>query len=120
MEQIRTALAAFPNSPELCVLLGDAIQLSDDDVHYSLEDAEQSYRRAAELAPTDPAPLVSLGYFYYAVLDRTAESVGFFEKAIALGGGDEAENGLAEAHAELANLRDDVDSRPAPEACVIC
>jgi hypothetical protein len=87
-------------SADLWILLGDAIQLSEGDTH-TLVDVERSYQRAVELDPSSPKPHESLGYFHYAVMDDAATAKTFFERAIALGGGESSSEGLRDAMAEL-------------------
>jgi cytochrome c-type biogenesis protein CcmH/NrfG len=99
LKRIESAIADNPESSHLWVLLGDAVQLSDT-VEYRLEDAERCYQRAGELAPSSPTPQLELGYFYYAVMNDAAKAVPFFQRAVALGGGAEADEGLAEALTE--------------------
>jgi hypothetical protein len=48
---------------------------------------------------------MELGYFYYAVMNDLAMAVPFFQRAVALGGSEDAEKGLAEAVAELERRR---------------
>lgn len=102
MRQIEAALEESP-SAELWILRGDAIQLSEGNT-YTLAEAEQSYMRAVELEPSLPEPYESLGYFYLAVMNDAANANTFFERAIALGGGESALQGLEEAVSELREL----------------
>ena len=102
LREIEAALEESP-SAELWILRGDAIQLSDGGA-YTLADAEQSYARAAELEPSLPEPFESLGHFHFAVMDDAARAKTFFERAIALGGGESARQGLEEAVSELRHL----------------
>jgi len=101
-ETLREIDAALEDCPsvKLWILRGDAIQLSNSS-DYTLADAEQSYERAIELDPSSSDAYESLGYFHYAVLDDAAKALTFFERAIALGGGESAEGGLREALSEL-------------------
>jgi Flp pilus assembly protein TadD len=99
LRQIEAALEES-SSAELWILRGDAIQLSDGDT-YTLADVEQSYMRAVELEPSRPESYESLGYFHLSVMDDAAEAKTFFERAIALGGGQSARHGLQLAVSEL-------------------
>ncbi len=108
LRQIEAALEESP-SAELWILRGDAIQLSQSDT-YTLADAEQSYMRAAEFEPSLPGPYESLGYFHSAVMDDAAKAKTFFERAIALGGGEWARHGLEEAVTELRELAFEVSA----------
>ncbi len=96
-----TALVRFPGSATLWCLRGNLIQLSDDVDTYDLEDAERSYLKAAELEPANPEPVEELGHFYDAIMDDPARAEPFFRKAISLGGGRSAEEGLAQVLEQL-------------------
>lgn len=54
--------------PELLVLKGDLLQLTDDD-RYSLADAENAYRQAIEMDPSCIEAYIELSEFYAHVLD---------------------------------------------------
>jgi Flp pilus assembly protein TadD len=101
-ELVRRIDAALEHNPTatLWILRGDAIQLSDE-ATYSLSDAEQSYLHAIELDPASHQAYESLGHFHYAVMDDAATAKTFFERAIALGGGESLSEGLRNAVAEL-------------------
>lgn len=102
LRRIEEELLVRP-SAELWILRGDAIQLMDA-LTYSLEEAEASYRKAAELAPTSPAPYESLGWFTYAVMDDARGSLEFFRKAVELGAGESALEGLHGVQEEIRNF----------------
>jgi tetratricopeptide (TPR) repeat protein len=99
LRQIDAALEERP-SAELWILRGDAIQLSDGNTH-TIADAEQCYERALELDPSSCEPYQSLGHFHYAVMDDAVTAKLFFERAIALGAGESARDGLREVISEL-------------------
>jgi Flp pilus assembly protein TadD len=101
MALIAEALRRFPDSAKLWCLHGDVLQLRVEDEERGLEQAGESYLKAAELAPADPEPYESLGHFCDAVLDDPQQAVEYFRKAIALGAGESAREGLAEALAQL-------------------
>jgi len=109
LRQIDVALEESP-SAELWILRGDAIQLSDGLTH-TVADAEQSYLRAAELEPLSSFAYESLGYFHLAVMDDAATAKTFFERALALGGGESSSEGLRNAMTELRarNFKEVVD-----------
>jgi Flp pilus assembly protein TadD len=92
---IEAALTKYPNSAELWILRGDLIQLSDHDGVYSLKDAEASYLKAIDLEPANPEGFQSLGFFYDAVLDDPKRAITQLERAISLGAGSAAREGLA-------------------------
>ena len=91
-------------SAELWILRGDAIQLCDDEEAYDLEEAGASYERALELEPNNAEAFESLAHYTFSVLDDPAKSVELFRKAISLGAGASAKEGLREAEQELADL----------------
>lgn len=96
LELMEAAIAEHPDLAELWILRGDLIQLSDDDNGYTLVDAESSYLKAVELEPDDPEGYESLGFYYDVVMADPVEAKPYFEKAIALGAGESAHDGLAE------------------------
>src|SRR5947208_3007816 len=63
--------------------------------------AEQSYLHAIDLDPQSHGAYESLGYFHYAVMEDAATAKTFFERSIALGGGESSSEGLRVAVAEL-------------------
>ncbi len=74
----RQATMRFPQSPLLWLLRGDACQISEQ-----WPEAEQSYRRAAELAPRWAKPRVNQGIALLSQ-DRAEEAIRVFEAALAL------------------------------------
>ncbi len=105
LELVERALEAHPDSVELWCLRGDLIQISNDEGRYRLEDAEASYTRAAEIDPEDPEAFESLGFFYDAICADPGKAEPFFRRAIDLGAGESAHEGLAEVIAELKSQR---------------
>jgi tetratricopeptide (TPR) repeat protein len=95
------ALARFPASAALWCLRGDVLQLADEDDGAAFETAEASYLRAAELEPRNPEPHEGLGRLYDAIFDEPARAAESFRKAISLGAGPSAHEGLAEVLAQL-------------------
>lgn len=100
LAQIDEELQGQP-SAELWILRGDALQLYDGD-EYDLEDAEASYHQALELDPQSADAWESLGHFTFAVSDDARGSLQYFRKAIELGAGASAREGLREAEEEIA------------------
>lgn len=96
LEMIETAIREYPDLAELWILRGDLVQLSDHDDRYTMKDAESSYLKAIQLEPDDPEGYESLGLFYDAVMADPVQAKPQLEKAIALGAGDTAHEGLAE------------------------
>ena len=99
LDEIEDELERDP-SAELWILRGDAIQLSDAD-DSDLDDAARSYLEAIELDPNSADAYESLGHFTFAVNDDARGSIEFFRKAIELGAGASAREGLREAEEEL-------------------
>ncbi len=95
------ALARFPASAALWCLRGDVFQLGEDEDGADYETAEASYLKAAELDPRNPEPHESLGRLYDALLDEPERAAECFRKAIALGAGPSAHEGLAEVLSQL-------------------
>jgi tetratricopeptide (TPR) repeat protein len=74
----RQATVRFPQSPLLWLLRGDACQIGEQ-----WPEAEQAYRRAAELAPRWAKPRVNQGIALLSQ-DRAQEAIRAFEDALAL------------------------------------
>ncbi|HEY0140914.1 MAG TPA: hypothetical protein VGF48_08460 [Thermoanaerobaculia bacterium] len=102
LAQIDEELERQP-SAALWILRGDALQLSEDD-EYDPQDAETSYLKALELDPQSAEAYESLGHFTFAVNDDARASVQYFQRAIELGAGESAREGLREALDELAEF----------------
>ena len=103
LAEIEDELAMRP-SAELWILRGDALQLSDDDDDDVIEEVESSYRQALELDPNSADAYESLGHFLFSVHDDAGASIEFFRRAITLGAGASAREGLKEAEDELAEM----------------
>jgi Tfp pilus assembly protein PilF len=101
LRTVQEGLRLYPTSVRLWILRGDLIQLSDDDGAYSLDDALASYRAALEHDPNSAEANESIGRFLDAVQDKPAEAESYLRKAIELGGGQSAEEGLAQVLAQL-------------------
>jgi len=95
------ALARFPDSAALWCLRGDVLQLGDEEDGTAFEDSEVSYLKAAELDPANPEPHESLGRLYDAIFDEPERAAESYRKAIALGAGESAREGLAEVLSQL-------------------
>ncbi|HEX7154715.1 MAG TPA: hypothetical protein VF618_24730 [Thermoanaerobaculia bacterium] len=87
-------------SAALWILRGDAIQLSDLEDE-ELDEAEASYRQALELEPNSAEALESLGHFMLDMNDEPQTAADYFRRAIALGAGKSAREGLREAEDAL-------------------
>ncbi|MCP3980386.1 MAG: hypothetical protein GY716_13875 [bacterium] len=100
---VEEALQEHPRSAPLWCLRGALIQLAEDDAGYELDDALRSYQRAAELDPSSPQPWEEMGHFADAYDDDLLSAEGHFRKALSLGAGKSAKEGL---DGVLAQLRD--------------
>lgn len=89
-------------SARLWILHGDAIQLADED-EYDIEDAEESYVRALELDPKSAEAYESLGHFVLAVHEDAGAALQYFQRALELGAGASAREGMREAEEALAS-----------------
>lgn len=98
---LEDALERFPDSAAIWCLRGDVFQLGEDEDGAAFESAEASYLKAAELDPRSPEPHESLGHLYDAIYDEPERAAKCFRKAIALGAGATAHEGLAEVLAEI-------------------
>ena len=105
LQRLEEGLRQFPKSARLWILRGDLIQLGGDDSRYSLEDALASYRMALERDPTSAEAHESIGHFLHAVANEPAEAEPYFRKAIELGGGKTASDGLAQVLEQLEHTR---------------
>ncbi len=61
LERLENALKQLPDSPVLCLLYGDALQVA-----LRFDDSGRSYRRAIALAPSWAKPQINLGLSYLA------------------------------------------------------
>jgi len=100
LAQIERELERFP-SADLWILRGDAIQLSEAR-NYDLEDAELSYRKALDIEPGSADAYESLAHFILAVKANARDSLPLFRRAIELGAGLSAHEGLRAAITDLA------------------
>ena len=101
LELIEAAIREFPDLAELWILRGDLIQLSDEGGAYTLRDAETSYLKAVEIEPENPEGYESLGFYYDDVMADPLRAKPQFERAIDLGAGASAREGLAEVMEQI-------------------
>jgi hypothetical protein len=88
-------------SPELWVMRGNLIQLSEQDSPYKLRDALLSYERALLVDSRCAEALQEIGY-YFDVIDEDLPRVeAAFRRAIDCGGGEQSHVGMARVLAEL-------------------
>ena len=103
-------LEAEGASAELLILRGQLIQLVAGGREDELEEAFACYREALELDPRSAEAHEEIGHFLDDVADDPAEAVPFFRKAIELGAGPSAQEGLQSALSQL-----DYDESGLPE-----
>ena len=94
VEEVDDILEAEGASAELLVLRGQLIQLLADDQPDALDEALACFEEALELDPRSAEAHEEIGHFLDDVADEPAEAVPFFRKAIELGAGPSAEEGL--------------------------
>jgi len=101
LQLVEDGLTRYPSSARLWILRGDLIQVSDDVERYSLEDALTSYRTAVKLEPGSAEAHESIGHFLDAVANEPAAAEPYFRRALELGGGKSAREGLAQVLEQL-------------------
>ena len=101
LDALDDILDAFGPSVELLILRGQLIQLIAGDREDELDEALACYQEALELDPDSAAANEEIAHFLDAVMDEPAEAVLYFRKAIALGAGASADEGLREALSQL-------------------
>jgi tetratricopeptide (TPR) repeat protein len=102
VDAVDDILEAEGASAELLVLRGQLIQLIADDHPEELEEALACFQEALEIDPTSAEAHEEIGHFLDDVADDPAEAVPFFRKAIELGAGASAEEGLRDVLGQLA------------------
>jgi tetratricopeptide (TPR) repeat protein len=85
----------------LLVLRGQLIQLVAGGGQDELEEALACYREALDLDPDSALALEEIGHFLDDVADRPEQALPFFRRAIELGAGPSAEDGLREVLSQL-------------------
>jgi tetratricopeptide (TPR) repeat protein len=96
IDAIDDLLDAEGPSVELLILRGQLIQLvadADDD----FDEAFACYQQALELDPDSATANEEIAHFLDDVADDPAEAIPYFRRAIELGAGESAEEGLREA-----------------------
>jgi tetratricopeptide (TPR) repeat protein len=101
VDAIDDILEACGPSAELLVLRGQVIQLVAGDEADALEEAFACYQEALELDPSSAEAHEEIGHFLDDIADEPAEAVPFFRKAIELGAGASAEDGLRASLGQL-------------------
>ena len=101
VDEIDDILEAEGPSVEALILRGQLIQLVGEDDPESLEEAFACYREAVELDPSSAEAHEEMGHFLDDVADEPEEAETFFRKAIALGAGETAREGLRDVLVQL-------------------
>ncbi len=101
IDAIDDILEAEGVSVELLILRGQLIQLVADGSPDELEEAFACYQEALEIDPTSAEAHEEIGHFLDDVAEDPREAVVFFRKAIELGAGPSAHDGLREALSQL-------------------
>ena len=101
IDAIDDILEAEGASVELLILRGQLIQLVADGRPDELEEAFACYQEALELDPGSAEAHEEIGHFLDDVAEEPGEAVPFFRKAIELGAGPSAHEGLREVLSQL-------------------
>jgi len=101
IDAIDDILEAEGGSVELLILRGQLIQLVANGRPDELEEAFACYQEAIELDPDSAEAHEEIGHFLDGVADEPGEAVPFFRKAIELGAGASAEEGLRDVLSQL-------------------
>ena len=101
VEAVDDILEAEGANAELLVLRGQLIQLVAEGRPDELEEALACFEQALELDPRSAEAHEEIGHFLDGVAEDPAEAVPFFRKAIELGAGASAEEGLRDVLGQL-------------------
>jgi len=101
IDSIDDILEAEGVSVELLILRGQLIQLVADGRADELEEAFACYQEALELDPASAEAHEEIGHFLDDVAEDPREAAIFFRKAIELGAGPSAHEGLREVLSQL-------------------
>jgi tetratricopeptide (TPR) repeat protein len=101
IDAIDDILEAEGPTVELLILRGQLIQLVANGGPDELEEAFACYQEALELDPRSASAHEEIGHFLDDVADEPAEAIPFFRKAIELGAGESAREGLREVLSQL-------------------
>ncbi len=101
IDEIDAILEAEGPSVEMLILRGQLIQLVADGGDDELDEAFACYQEAIELDPASAEAHEEIGHFLDDVADEPAEAVPFFRKAIELGAGASAQEGLRDVLHQL-------------------
>ena len=101
IDAVDEVLEAEGPSVEMLILRGQLIQLVADFGPDELEEAFACYQEALELDPASAFAHEEIGHFLDDVADEPAEALPFFRKAIELGAGPSAHEGLRDVLSQL-------------------
>jgi tetratricopeptide (TPR) repeat protein len=101
VDAIDDVLAAEGPSVDMLILRGQLIQLVAGTGPEELEEAFACYQEALELDPGSASAHEEIGHFLDDVADDPAEALPFFRRAIELGAGPSAEEGLRDVLSQL-------------------
>jgi tetratricopeptide (TPR) repeat protein len=106
IEELDDIIDAEGPSVDVLILRGQLIQLLDDDDPDALDEAFSCFRAAVELDPTSADAFEELAHFMDDVADEPEEAEAFFRKAIELGAGESAQEGLRDVLNQLGRADD--------------
>jgi tetratricopeptide (TPR) repeat protein len=101
IDEIDAILETEGPSSEMLILRGQLIQLVADGGDDELEEAFACYQQAIELDPDSAEAHEEIGHFLDDFADEPAEAISYFRKAIELGAGATAEEGLRDVLGQL-------------------
>jgi len=101
IDAVDDILDAEGSSVELLILRGQLIQLVADTGPEELEEAFACYQEALELDPGSAYAHEEIGHFLDDVADEPSGALAFFRKAIELGAGASAHEGLRDVLSQL-------------------
>jgi len=101
IEELDGILEADGPSAELLILRGQLMQLVADEEPDALEEALACFKDAVELDPASAEAHEELAHFLDDVADEPEQAEIFFRRAIELGAGDSARDGLRDVLSQL-------------------
>ena len=101
IEELDAILEREGPSAERLILRGQLMQLVADEEPDALEEALACFRDAVKLDPASAEAYEELAHFLDDVADEPAEAETFFRKAIELGAGESARDGLRDVLSQL-------------------
>lgn len=101
IDAIDDVLDAEGPSVEMLILRGQLIQLVAESGPDEIDEAFACYQEALELDPNSASAHEEIGHFLDDVADEPGEALPFFRKAIELGAGKSAHEGLRDVLSQL-------------------